>query len=120
MVRLDIYEIGHPTGLAIPEIGMRVRKSGRTTDLTIGEIEGVDATVKVSYGAGKTATFRDQLLIGPPGFSGGGDSGSVIVVDGTAESGVALVGLLFAGSEEVTIANHMAVVFRLLGIGGMP
>ncbi|HDR7495295.1 TPA: hypothetical protein QCX40_006167, partial [Bacillus cereus] len=44
-------------------------------------------------------------------LSSGGDSGSLI----TTNDGVA-IGLLFAGSASVTIANHIEHVRSLLGI----
>ena len=91
-------------GLATLVLGDSVVKSGRTTGWTTGRVTGVQATTQVSYGLGKTARFEDQILIGPGGFSAGGDSGSAIMKDNGLGS-FGLGGLLFAGSEEVTIAN---------------
>ncbi len=92
---------------ATAAINQSVKKYGRTTGLTKGRIAGIHATVNVSYGSG-TARFVDQLIIEPAGFSAGGDSGSLIVVDGKGKSKAddrKPVGLLFAGSSLVTIAN---------------
>ncbi|CAG0951921.1 MAG: hypothetical protein OIN86_17560 [Candidatus Methanoperedens sp.] len=86
-----------------------VRKSGRTTGVTTGEVSDTVATVKVSYG-GKWAVFKDQIVVSTPGFSAGGDSGSAVDKDGK------FVGLLFAGSSTVTIVNKASNIVGQLGI----
>lgn len=92
-------------------IGLSVSKSGRTTQWTEGNVTAVNVTVQVQYGEGKTVTFEDQVVIGKPGFSAGGDSGSAILsVDGK------LVGLLFAGSEQQTIFNRAERVMTALDL----
>ncbi len=95
--------------------GMLVGKSGRTTQLTSGRVSDCHATVRVNYGSGRVALFRDQMVIRPlrGRFSAGGDSGSVIW---TWDRRRNPVGLLFAGSSSVTIANHMWRVVRALDI----
>ena len=57
-------------------LGMPVKKSGRTTGLTTGNITAVNATLDVSYGSGKTARFTNQIVVGSGNFLAGGDSGS--------------------------------------------
>lgn len=106
----SILEIGLVSGILPAFLGMTVRKSGRTTGLTHSSIQVIDATVQVQYGAGKIAMFEDQLIAGP--MSQGGDSGSLVV----AEDEDAAVGLLFAGSNEVTIFNKISNVTQLLGV----
>jgi hypothetical protein len=92
-------------------LGLNVQKYGRTTKLTHGQITGVNATVTVCYSATspctKSAMFADQLIITPGTFSGGGDSGSLIVTDDAIRNPVAL---LFAGSATQTIANRIDYV----------
>jgi hypothetical protein len=92
-----------------PYIGQRVKKYGRTTKLTTGTITGLNATIKVCYDSSCSliATFVNQIVIGRGGFSGAGDSGSLIV---TNDSNAYPVGLLFAGGGGVTIANPIDVV----------
>ena len=109
-VSAEILEIGTIQGLAQGELGMAIKKSGRTTGLTTGEILQVDVTVNVQYGAGRIARFTDQLLAGA--MSQGGDSGSAVL-----ESNNNLVGLLFAGSDTTTIINRIENVFSALGLG---
>jgi len=96
-----IMNIGNPTGVVEGEDGMLVKKMGRTTGLTHGEILYTDATINVSYGEDGTATFVDQLVAGA--MSAGGDSGSIVVT----EDGQNIVGLLFAGSDTHTIFNRI-------------
>ena len=103
----EILEIGTINGLAHGELGMAIKKSGRTTGLTTGEIQQVDVTVDVQYGAGRIARFSDQLLAGP--MSQGGDSGSAVL-----DNSNNLVGLLFAGSDNSTIVNRIENVFSAL------
>jgi hypothetical protein len=99
-------------------LGVRVQKYGRTTKLTRGAITGINGTVTVCYEVVfifcvKSARFTDQLIIDAAGFSGGGDSGSLIVADdGTARP----VGLLFAGSSSQTIANRIDLVLGYFGV----
>ncbi len=106
-VRSEILEIGMVKGLAQGELGMAIKKSGRTTGLTTGEIQQVDVTVNVQYGAGRIARFSDQLLAGP--MSQGGDSGSAVL-----DNSNNLIGLLFAGSDNSTIINRIENVFSAL------
>src|SRR3989442_2319328 len=76
LVAPDILGIGRVRGTKEPDIGMRVRKSGRTTGLTAGRITAIDAVVEVNYG-GPTAIFREQIVSDL--LSKGGDSGSLVV-----------------------------------------
>ncbi|MDI6906847.1 MAG: hypothetical protein QMC81_05085 [Thermoanaerobacterales bacterium] len=105
----EILGLGRVKGVATPELGASVRKSGRTSGLTGGVITYVDATVAVQLGENRLAVFEDQIMMGP--MSQPGDSGSLIVDDQ-----MRAVGLLFAGSTETTIANRIDNVTRLLGI----
>lgn len=106
----EITGIGTIAGQSRAELGLPVQKSGRTTGLTSGEIEQVDVTVDVQYGAGKSARFVDQVMAGA--ISQGGDSGSAVLdMDGN------IVGLLFAGSDQTTVINRIEHVFAALEIG---
>ncbi|MBI2973604.1 MAG: hypothetical protein HYY39_07455 [Armatimonadetes bacterium] len=109
LVTPEILEIGSIQGQGRGELGAAIRKSGRTTGLTTGEILQVDVTVDVQYGVGRLARFTDQLLAGP--MSQGGDSGSAVL-----DARNLLVGLLFAGSVNTTIINRIEHVFSALGV----
>src|SRR6059036_1140963 len=78
LVTPEILGIGRVRGTKEPEIGMPVRKSGRTTGVTQGRITAIDAVVEVDYG-GPTAIFREQIVSDL--LSKGGDSGSLVVDD---------------------------------------
>ena len=106
----SILEIGEIAGSTEPILGMAVRKTGRTTGFTTGEIITVDATVDVSYGSGRTARYEGQLVAG--GMSQGGDSGSLIV---EGNSNLA-VGLLFAGSNTTTIFSPIQDVLSIMQV----
>lgn len=106
----DILNIGMISGTLAPALGMAVRKMGRTTGFTTSTINIVDATVTVTYGAGKSAAFDGQLVAGP--MSQGGDSGSLVVAGAQLKA----VGLLFAGSEQSTIFSPIQDVLDALDI----
>jgi hypothetical protein len=76
-VENTILEIGTIAGTRQAELGMEVKKSGRTTGFTTGTIQQIDVTVRVNYGSNKVATFVNQLIAGS--MSQGGDSGSAVV-----------------------------------------
>lgn len=105
----QILQIGKVTGIAEGALGMKVKKSGRTTGLTEGVIEQIYASVRVSFGSGKTALFTDQLIAGA--MSQGGDSGSAVLSENND-----IVGLLFAGSTSTTVINRIQNVFSLLKV----
>lgn len=108
----SIIGIGVPRGTVRAGLGTPVVKSGRTTGITRGYITIVDATLDIEYSRG-TARFEHQLIVVSPGFSRGGDSGSVVLIeDGTLR----VCGLLFAGSEYVTVINRIEDVFSALGV----
>jgi hypothetical protein len=122
---LDIGTLSANTRAAVP--GMGVQKSGRTTGHTTGTVDIVNATVNVAYskncggGGGDIATFIDQIIVTSGPFSAGGDSGSVIVENGSvdpANGRPRAVGLLFAGSESggYTIANPIDAVLTSFGV----
>ena len=98
---IDIGTLSSDTVAA--SLNMAVKKSGRTTGLTTGNITAVNATIDVSYGKGKTARFTNQIVVGSSGFIAAGDSGSLMVED--VATNPHAVGLLFAGSSTTTIAN---------------
>jgi len=96
-------------------VGLRVMKYGRTTGLTKGKIAGINATINVNYGSPGIARFVKQIVISPGGFSAGGDSGSLIVVERGSKARKP-VGLLFAGSFFYTFANPIDLVLNRFGV----
>lgn len=108
-VKDEILGFGAIQGTVRGALGLRVKKSGRTTGLTTGEILQIDVTVDVQYGAGQVARFTDQLMAGA--MSQGGDSGSAVLDEQNR-----LTGLLFAGSDNSTIINRIEHVFAALAV----
>jgi hypothetical protein len=90
-------------------VGTLVKKTGRTTNFSTGRVTTVNATIDVSYGGGRTARFKDQIVTTP--MSSPGDSGSLMMtLDNVA------IGLLFAGSAQASIANQIENVRNLLRV----
>lgn len=109
----EILNLGRINGVAEPELGMRVLKSGRSTGTTAGTIKAINAEVTVGMGDERNAVFTDQIIATP--FSKPGDSGSLVV----NEDGAA-VGLLFAGSDRATVFSPIGPVMERLGITFTP
>lgn len=110
VIKDEILDIGLVSGVREPELDLKVKKSGRTTSVTEGKITTLSATVKVGYGGGKEALFENQFLTNK--MSSPGDSGSLLL---EAETNRA-VGLLYAGSEEITVYSPIMRVMELLDI----
>lgn len=124
MVREDgaILEVGTLSSSTVAAfVNQAVKKSGRTTGLTRNTVVGLNATVTVGYenecagGAAFNKTFTGQILTGNKGskFLGGGDSGSLMVEDVTTNPRA--VGLLFAGSNSIAVANPINQVLSFFG-----
>jgi hypothetical protein len=102
-------------------LGMGVAKSGRSTGLTCSTVVAVAVNVNaVQYqkGCGTGTTFSvnytNQVDIGGGSFSAQGDSGSLIVSQGSADP----VALLFAGSDTDTVGNPVGTVLNFFASGG--
>jgi hypothetical protein len=95
---------------------LQVQKCGRTTCYTTGTVIDIDATIDVNYeiltDTGidvRSFRFIHQILT--TNMSTSGDSGSLIMdMDRRA------VGLLFAGSDVITVASPIQTVFDELNI----
>ena len=99
-------------------VNLKVKKYGRTTSQTKGQVFAINATVDVGYDSG-VARFVNQIIITPGSFSNPGDSGSLIVVDGkgkTKKDDRKPVGVLFAGSPSITVANPIGPVLTRFGV----
>jgi len=123
-VRTDgsILEIGTLSSATVgASLDQAVKKSGRTTGLTRSTISGLNASVSVSYenecagGAAFTKTYSGQILVKNNGsrFLNSGDSGSLMVEDVTTDPRA--VGLLFAGSSSIAVANPIGQVLSFFG-----
>lgn len=110
--RNDFGPMGVLRGITTAKPGMRVWKIGRETGLTRGEVVSVDHDHAVTYDHGEVA-FDDQISIKgsieTPVFSDNGDSGSLVVEDGTNRA----IGLLFAGTP-LGFASYAHPIARVL------
>jgi len=121
-------------GVCNPHLGMEVLKSGRSTGVTQGFIDGLFFSTAIEYGGGFLQMFEDQIHIAPlrpedestpvESISAPGDSGAVWVTKNS--HGYLAVGLHFAGDlphsafGEYALANPMTIVKRRLNFSFRP
>lgn len=99
--------------------GMKVKKCGRTTGCTEGRVQATNTEVNVNYGSPGVARFCNQIVVTPGSFSAGGDSGSLVVMNGKGQDkdhDLKPIGLLYAGSSTHTILNPIDDVLSSLDI----
>jgi endonuclease G len=109
----DILGLGTIAGIDTPTLGMNVIKSGRTTGITRGVVDGVSLSVSINYGDPGVVAFSNQIRIVPrppwPAVdyevSMGGDSGSVWL----RESNNRAIGLHFAGETDPLPSSENAI-----------
>ncbi len=105
----SVLELGKITGVGEAQLGQTVRKSGRTSGLTEGKVRTTDVTIRVDMGNGGEAVFTDQIMADM--VSRPGDSGSVVLNENNQ-----VVGLLFAGSDNMTLFNKFSTVQKMLNV----
>jgi hypothetical protein len=110
----EVLDIGVITGWEEPTVGMRVAKSGRSCGYAEATVEDVNASIKVYYGMEEYYVFEDQIITSY--LAAPGDSGSICINVASKRA----VGLLFAGSNTLTVLNKMRHVTSLLGITFTP
>lgn len=118
----EICSIGRLTGPVPASPRLKVRKHGRTTGLTQGEVSDIDYDALIGMDHNDpniVAKFAGQIRLEPLGpslsFGKGGDSGSLVV---SLDDPPRAVGLFFAGSQngEYGLANPIDDVLRELQI----
>ncbi|HOV79126.1 MAG TPA: hypothetical protein PK728_03400 [Bacillota bacterium] len=109
VVRPTILEIGDVTGVSEVKPGQKVLKSGRTTGVTSGVVKSTSTTLQVEMKEDEKVWFSDQVVADLA--SQPGDSGSLVVSED-----LKVVGLLFAGSDKLTVFNRITNVIEKLGI----
>jgi hypothetical protein len=111
-LKREVLEVGKPSFTVEPRVGMSVIKSGRTSGINYGKITDVNATITVEGGEGwGSCIFRNQIIM-EPGLLLPGDSGSWI---GNIDNFNTL-GLGFAGSDTLAVANKALTVESLLEV----
>ena len=109
----DILGLGTISGIDTATLGMNVVKSGRTTGITEGVVDGVSMSVSINYGDPGVVAFSDQIRIVPrPPWpaedyevSRGGVSGSVWM----NQSNNKAIGLHFAGETNPAPSAENAI-----------
>lgn len=86
----------------------KVQKSGRSSGITEGRVVAIEVTIQVNFGRGLMATFERQIATTP--ILVAGDSGSVLITNDR------VVGLGFAASTQISLANPIGRVFELLNL----
>jgi hypothetical protein len=108
LIKNEIKGIGKLTGFAKAVVGLNVQKVGRSTGHTTGKVISVNTSVCVDYG--KINRCFDNCII-TTSMSSGGDSGSILF-----DKRLNAVGLLFAGSDAVTIYNPISGPMKTYGL----
>jgi hypothetical protein len=110
-----------PTTTMTPESGMRVKKFGRTTGLTVGTIESEVIRTPIRY---ESTSFRAVVWFklvwavrsdDSDAFAAGGDSGSLVVT----EDGNNAVGIVFASNSRGGYVNIIPIDRVLSAFGGL-
>jgi hypothetical protein len=106
---------------AVPQLGMMVWKSGRTTGRTEGFIDGIHMSVSITYSVSEQLLQQVFRIVPRPGagdieVSQGGDSGAIWVDEASGKA----VGLHFAGEvgsgPEQALANNLESVLQHLSV----
>src|SRR5713101_651834 len=105
-------------------VAMTVAKSGRTTGLTCSSVGAIAISTKVQYqtgcGTGTTfsVTYQNQISVSGGTFSAQGDSGSLIVSQGSADP----VALLYGGSDTDSVGSPIQDVLAAMAdsLGNKP
>ena len=105
----EIMALGRISETAEVYPGDAVVFSGRTSGVVRGSVIARDVSLFVTMEPGKELYFIDQLVTSA--VSRPGDSGSLLLDEQNRA-----VGLLFAGSETVSVCNRLENVSRLLGV----
>lgn len=109
----ELLGLGTITGTETARLGAMVAKSGRTTSLTRGIVDGVSLSTTISYHPDVVQSFLNQIRIVPRApwpavdaeISSGGDSGSVWINEATNRA----IGLHFAGENDHAVRAEHAV-----------
>lgn len=109
LVTKKIAFIGKITGVCDAKLNMKVKKVGRTTELTTGIITAVDASFLIQNNNNRTQFFKNQIIT--TAMDADGDSGSLLLDECNNA-----IGLLFGGSDSETLFNPIKEVLKALNV----
>jgi len=108
----EILEIGEPAEIIDPKVGMRIQKSGARSGHTFSKLIDVNAVIDVE---GHGVCLFEDIAVAQPALGIPGDSGSTVLDENNR-----VIGLLFAGSPEVTAICKSTNIAKLLDIEILP
>ena len=112
-----IAGIGHLEGTATSvSQGTKIRIVGRTTGLAEGTVTAVNVSLKIPTPVDGSfePTLFDRMILTTP-ISRGGDSGAPVVTEDNR-----LIGLVYAGSSEVTVVMPIEPILEALRVELVP
>lgn len=107
MISREVLGIGTPSGYTTFSVDDRIRLSGRTSGVSSGTVRDVDALMSVDY-SGFSAVFEHCIV--STKMADPGDSGAPVL----EEAGLNIGAQCFAGSEFITLSNHVDDLFTAL------
>lgn len=102
-----INSIGKPSGFAYPNINDKVKKSGKTTKVTKGIVQGIEGVFKIQY---RDVIYIVNNIIVTTYMATHGDSGSILLNESNK-----IYGVTIGGSETITLHNHIHTLFDHYG-----
>lgn len=111
ILRMRILECGGVTGIGTAEVGMLVKKAGRTTGLTWGRITHTQSSYDFVHpaDANRRTILSNQILT--TAMSREGDSGALLLDEANRA-----IGLLCAGCEDQSVFTPIDAVLSTLGV----
>lgn len=104
----NIALVGAIHGLGTPAIGQKVKKVGKTSELTTGILTALGLTTTLSV-SGKEYLFVNQIMT--TRMSSNGDSGSILLDEHSNA-----LGLLIGGSNVMTVCSPLSEVLSKLNV----
>lgn len=106
-----VLGIGRPNEVAEPELGMNVRKNGRSTGFTEGKVLSTDVRIKVLWGD-KKYTMQDQFIVMSEigEFAKRGDEGAFIF-----DNNNDLVGMIQLAFHGMAICSRGSILLGRFG-----
>ncbi|MPQ45020.1 trypsin-like peptidase domain-containing protein [Clostridium tarantellae] len=108
----EIALVGKITGISKAVIGERIKKVGRTSGLTMGEVTTINTTIEISYGGRFKTPFLFKGLTLAKLQLDQGDSGSIVLNEKNEAIGQAIS----SSSQNITTFADMETVLTALNV----
>ncbi|MFZ1728520.1 MAG: T9SS type A sorting domain-containing protein [Bacteroidota bacterium] len=123
MVRVLPWFVNNATpsdGYGIPSatvvnasVGMSVKKYGKTTGQTVGNVMAINASVYINYGAGTTKFINQIVVSSSTTFIDVGDSGSLVVTNTNQNRSI---GMVFGRSGSYTFVSPIGPILTRFNV----